>query len=120
MNRNNKNGKNKIRWTNKEKNFLNNKIKRREIYENNNNYQTSVKKESYLDKSKNNEKIFDIPGYYYDKEKKRYFSYNKNETFFINKKEEEVQLNEEKKINSILSNFNIIKSIYNTFKTLIK
>ena len=110
MNRNNKNGKNKIRWINKEKKFLNNKIKRKEIYENNNNYRTSVKNESYLYKSKNNEKIFDIPGYYYDKEKKRYFSLNQNKTFNINKKEEEIQLNEPKKINSILSNFNIIRS----------
>ena len=110
MNRKNKNGKNKIRWINKEKKFLNNKIKRREIYENNKGYKTSVKNESTLHHFKNDEKVFDIPGYYYDKEKKRYFSLYQNETFYLNKKEEDISFKEHKKINSILSNFNIIRS----------
>ena len=81
MNSKNKNEKKKIRWKNKNKNFLNNKTYRKEIIDNSPEYIKPNKKESYMkEKSKKTEEIFEIQGYYYDKEKNRYFALNQAET----------------------------------------
>ena len=62
MNRKNKNGLNKIKEKNKEKKFLNNKK-----------YKNDLDKNNFDDSHNEKEKILNIQGYYYDKEKKRYF-----------------------------------------------
>ena len=44
----NKNGKNKVRWKNKNNIFLNNKKYREEVYDSNSEYLNSSKKKSYI------------------------------------------------------------------------
>ena len=113
MKRKNKNGKNKDKWNYYKRNkFLNNKKNREDIFENNSDIITKVKNESSINNNSNNEElIYEIPGYYYDKEKKRYFllSQLNLDSLNINKNKEEIKNKEPKKEASILSNFNIIR-----------
>ena len=113
MKRKNKNGKNKDKWNYYKRNkFLNNKKNREDIFENNSDIITKVKNESSINNNSNNEElIYEIPGYYYDKEKKRYFllSQLNLDSININKNKEEIKNKEPKKEASILSNFNIIR-----------
>ena len=123
MKRKNKYGINKNKWNNKSNKFLNNKKYRNDITINNSNIATSVKKESIIDNNSVKENyVYDIPGYYYDKEKKRYFlldQFNLDKSNIKNKKEE-IKGKETKKEKSILSNFNIIRSCKLKDKKLMK
>ena len=123
MKRKNKYGINKNKWNNKSNKFLNNKKYRNDIIINNSNIVTSVKKESIIDNNSVKENyVYDIPGYYYDKEKKRYFlldQFNLDKSNIKNKKEE-IKVKETKKEKSILSNFNIIRSCKLKDKKLMK
>ena len=123
MKRKNKYGINKNKWNNKSNKFLNNKKYRNDITINNSNIVTSVKKESIIDNNSVKENyVYDIPGYYYDKEKKRYFlldQFNLDKSNIKNKKEE-IKVKETKKEKSILSNFNIIRSCKLKDKKLMK
>ena len=121
MNSKNKNEKKKIRWKNKNKNFLNNKTYRKEIIDNSPEYIKPNKKESYMkEKSKKTEEIFEIQGYYYDKEKNRYFALNQAETIQFKNIESSIQKRAFKKIKTILSNFNIIHSCKIKEKQILK
>ena len=117
----NKNGKNKVRWKNKNNKFLNNKKHRKEEYDSNSEYLASKKKKSHIKNDINiGEEIYEIPGYYYDKNKRRYFLKNPNEQLNI-KRYEESQINKEPKIkNFILSNFKAIHSCKITDKKILK
>ena len=123
MKRKNKYGINKNKWNNKSNKFLNNKKYRNDIIINNSNIVTSVKKESIIDNNSVKENyVYDIPGYYYDKEKKRYFlldQFNLDKSNIKNKKEE-IKVKETKKEKSLLSNFNIIRSCKLKDKKLMK
>ena len=123
MKRKNKYGINKNKWNNKSNKFLNNKKYRNDITINNSNIATSVKKESIIDNNSVKENyVYDIPGYYYDKEKNRYFlldQLNLGKSNIENKKEE-IKTKEHKKEKSILSNFNIIRSCKLKEKKLMK
>ena len=117
----NKNGKNKVRWKNKNNKFLNNKKHRKEEYDSNSEYLASEQKKSYIKNDINiGEEIYEIPGYYYDKNKRRYFLKNQDEQLNI-KRNEETQINKEPKIkNFILSNFKAIHSCKITDKKILK
>ena len=123
MKRKNKYGINKNKGNNKKNKFLNNKKNRNDIIINKTEIVTSVKNESLIDNNFVKEKyIYDIPGYYYDKEKNRYFlldQLNLGKSNIENKKEE-IKTKEHKKEKSILSNFNIIRSCKLKEKKLMK
>ena len=106
----NKNGKNKVRRKINNK-FLNNKKYREEVYDSNSEYLNLHKKKSYIKNDINiGKEIYEIPGYYYDKNTKRYFLINKNEPLNI-KNSDATKLNNEPKIKSvILSNFKMVHS----------
>ena len=116
----NKNGKNKVRRKINNK-FLNNKKYREEVYDSNSEYLNSSKKKSYIKNDINiGKEIYEIPGYYYDKNTKRYFLININEPLNI-KNNDETKLNNEPKIkNVILSNFKMVHSCKIMDKKILK
>jgi len=108
MNRKNKNGWNKMKDKNKDKKFLNNKK-----------YRNDLDKNNFDDSHNEKEKILNIPGYYYDKEKKRYFPIKYLETINI-KNKEKPQFQKNKIENLSISNFNLIRSSKFTDKKILK
>ena len=108
MNRKNKNGWNKMKDKNKDKKFLNNKK-----------YRNDLDKNNFDDSHNEKEKILNIPGYFYDKEKKRYFPIKYLETINI-KNKEKPQFQKNKIENHTISNFNLIRSSKFTDKKILK
>jgi hypothetical protein len=93
---------------NKDKKFLNNKK-----------YRNDLDKNNFDDIHNEKEKILNIPGFYYDKEKKRYFPIKYQETInFKNKEKPQFQKN--KTENHTISNFNLIRSSKFTDKKILK
>ena len=104
----NKYGENKVKRKNNNKKFLNNKKDRKEIFNDNQEYSTSLKNESSIENNKKIRKdIYEIAGYYYDNEKNRYFPLNYKQQRKISK-EGEIELKKNKNENIRLSNFNLI------------
>ena len=108
MNRKNKNGWHKMKDKNKDKKFLNNKK-----------YRNDLDKNNFDDIHNEKEKILNIPGYYYDKEKKRYFPIKYLETINV-KNKEKPQFQKNKIENHTISNFNLIRSSKFTDKKILK
>ena len=106
----NKNGKNKIKETIRRKNFLNNKKHRKGIDDNISRNKTFSKNDSDIKNNNINEEIYEIPGYFYDKEKKRYFLLNQTVPLNIIKKENEIKIKMTNRIQEQLSIFNLIHS----------
>ena len=97
----------KAKRKNNNKKFLNNKKSRKEKFYENSEY-TLFRNGTYSENNKIPRKdIYEIPGYYYDNEKNRYFPLNFKEQK-KNPKKEEIQLKNSKKDNIGFSNFNLI------------
>ena len=97
----------KAKRKNNNKKFLNNKKSRKEKFYENSEY-TLFRNGTYSENNKIPRKdIYEIPGYYYDNEKNRYFPLNYKQQRKISK-EEEIELKKNKNENIRLSNFNLI------------